>query len=383
MTFPFHDGENPAPLRPLEAGVLSSIAGPVNSATSRLNFLKVALTNQAQSAPGDVEAFRKILDQLNADIAFWKLIIVADAKQIGQEARKELNVIGAESSELAGQVDRLVIALEKVRKSTPAPPSLGETTFVEKNSSFSIDVPPGWTADGTLLEIDNGRYVVFNVIGPGNGLVFSGHPDLPQRYIVPDPSHGFLQSGRRTKFGNGPTQQHLFPGVLSSAPQMCLCLAKQRFGEVFQTFVTPLPDMVAETRRGAESGGLQDPYVDACMMEFASPDGNRVGMIKLVVFGYGYPCGTWQVESISGYHCSTVAKETTAQTYKSVMDSLKIGQAWASEHPNKIPQAFHDVMDQKTREADQTDMRNLKAHREQVSEIMKGMLENVKGRQHG
>ena len=147
--------------------------------------------------------------------------------------------------------------------------------------------------------------------------------------------------------------------------------------------VTPLPDMVAETHRLAASAGLQNLYVDACMMEFASPDYNHVGMIKLVVFGYGHPCGTWQVESISGYHCATGAKEATDHAYKSVMDSLTVGQAWASEHPDKIPLAFYDVVDQKMREADQTDMSNLKAHREQVSEIMKGMLGNIKGRQHG
>jgi hypothetical protein len=105
--------------------------------------------------------------------------------------------------------------------------------FVERDNAFSFAVPSGWSADGRLqIEKPNNRYIVFNVTGPGDGLVFSGHSDLPQRYLVPGPWHGMLQPGRRTRFGEGPTAQYLFPGPLASAQQMCHDLASRRFGSM-------------------------------------------------------------------------------------------------------------------------------------------------------
>lgn len=265
---------------------------------------------------------------------------------------------------------------------TPRPKvAPGPSRFSTEAGELSFLVPAEWSGKGRIqVEKPNNRYVVFDLAGPDDAVIFSGHPDLPQRYFVPGPWHGHVQPGRRTRFGEGATEQWLFPGAATSAPQMGAFLAARRFGQVDAVSATPLPDLIAEVWRGAGQAGASPGFVDACTVDFASTDRLRVGMIRLAVFGGGNPGDTWQVEFISGYWCATAARDEVAGLYDQVMASVTVGQDWRRDNPDTVSQAVHDRVDDAFRAADKLDAANLNQHRRDMQGIKEGILASIKGR---
>lgn len=266
----------------------------------------------------------------------------------------------------------------------PPPPPAGPQPFRTKDGELSFLVPMGWQATGAIqVEPPANRYVILDATGPDDALIFCGHPDLPQRYLVPAPWHGMLQPGRRTKFGDGPTAQWLLPAPLATAPQMAQHLATRRFGDLVLTHVVPHQKLLDDTCKGAADAGVIPAYIDACDAGFASIDGRFVGQIQLVVFGGGNPGDTWQVEYISGFRCVPAARATVAALFEEVMASIVIGAEWQRKNPDQVSQDALDSFDAKHRAADAADRYALVTHRNAVDAIRDGILGAIKGRKPG
>ena len=266
----------------------------------------------------------------------------------------------------------------------PPPPPAGPQPFRTKDGELSFLVPEGWQATGAIqVEPPANRYVILDATGPDDALIFCGHPDLPQRYLVPAPWHGMLQPGRRTKFGDGPTAQWLLPAPLATAPQMAQHLATRRFGDLVLTHVVPHQKLLDDTRKGAADAGVFPGYIDACDAGFASIDGRFVGQIQLVVFGGGNPGDTWQVEYISGFRCVPDARGAVAALFDAVMASIVIGAEWQRKNPDQVSQDALDSFDAKHRAAAAADRYALVTHRNAVDAIRDGILGAIKGRKPG
>jgi len=266
----------------------------------------------------------------------------------------------------------------------PPPPPAGPQPFRTQDGELGFLVPEGWQATGAIqVEPPANRYVILDATGPDDALIFCGHPDLPQRYLVPAPWHGMLQPGRRTKFGDGPTAQWLLPAPLATAPQMAQHLATRRFGDLVLTHVVPHQKLLDDTRKGAADAGVYPAYIDACDAGFASIDGRFVGQIQLVVFGGGNPGDTWQVEYISGFRCVPDARGAVAALFDAVMASIVIGAEWQRKNPDQVSQDALDSFDAKHRAAAAADRYALVTHRNAVDAIRDGILGAIKGRKPG
>jgi hypothetical protein len=252
--------------------------------------------------------------------------------------------------------------------------------YVATDKSFSVAVPPGWTANGSTKSFpSNLRYPVLDIKGPDNSLLFVGHTDLPQTYFVPGPWHGHVPPGQRITIGGSPR----YPAALLSAPQAAAHLATQRFGQIVGTTAELASMLLEETRRGMAMSGVMVQYLDACRFYFNSADQSWTGMMRVAVFGGGNPGDTWQIDFVSGYWTPQVSRQIAWEYWQAMHLSFSTDATWAQNNKDQVPQNIRDAFLKGMHAADQLDRDRAIAANKTIGDIKQSQINSIMGRKHG
>jgi hypothetical protein len=263
---------------------------------------------------------------------------------------------------------------------TKAEEPAGPRMYVATDKSFSVAVPPGWTASGSTKTLPPSlRYAALEIKGPDNSLLFVGHTDLPQLYFVPGHWHGYLAPGQRVTIGGSAR----YPAPLLSAPQAAAHLAAQRFAAIVGVTAEPAAALLEETHRGMARSGMTVPYLDACRFYFSSADQSWTGMLQLAVFGGGNPGDTWQIDFVSGYWTPQGRKQIAWEYWQAMHLSFSTDTTWAQSNPDQVPQNIRDAFLKGMSAADQLDRDRVIAANKAIGDIKQSQLNTIMSRKHG